>query len=75
MMYFRWVLFNIENQRWLSVKELECDVLDESTGIDLALIVAGKKLVMRFLKDNKETEWNGLSMQIAIMSTHEQYRY
>jgi hypothetical protein len=59
----------------LSVKELECDVLDESTGLDSALIVASKKLVMAFLKDNKETEWNGLSMQIAIMSTHEQYKY
>ena len=59
----------------MSVKELECDILDESTGLDSAMIVASKKLVVDFLLDNKETEWNGLSMQIAIMSTHEQYRY
>lgn len=63
-----------ENRRWLSVKELECDVLDESTNIDSTLIVVCKKLVTSYLKEHKEKEWNGLSLEIAVMSTHEQYK-
>lgn len=65
---------SVDNERWRSVKEMEGDLLNESTGLDAALIVAAKKLVTTFLKANQETEWNGLSMNVAIMSTNEQYK-
>lgn len=65
---------SVDNERWRSVKEMEGDLLNESTGLDAALIVAAKKLVTAFLKANQETEWNGLSMNVAIMSTNEQYK-
>jgi hypothetical protein len=64
----------IENKRWLTIEEFEADMLDEDSGLDEASIYDCKKLITQFIMDHKEKEFNGLTLENAIMFTNENYK-
>jgi hypothetical protein len=55
---------------WLTVEDFESDILNGSSGIDLALVRCCRQLVSNYLMNHTETEFNGLSLIDAILSSH-----
>lgn len=64
----------IEGRCWTTLRELESEILMESTGFDQALIVVGKKLVVKYLDEHQDSDWNGITPKIAVMASG-QYEY
>lgn len=51
----------------MSVEEMEADLLNETSGIDIAMIKGCKNLVVEFLLRYRDLEMNGLSIEDLFM--------
>ena len=59
---------------WKSVQEFEDDILNVSTGFDLLLIMACRRLISQFLLANCDTLVNGIALGDAILPSYPDVR-
>ena len=64
----------LDGTSWLTVEELEADVLNAKKKLDLAMIRACKKLVSLILIRDKDVDRNGLTLNDAIMPSYDDCR-
>ena len=63
-----------DGEKWHTLSEFESDLLSEHTGLDEALIRACKTVVARMLVEGKETVYNEMAVQDAILFTYDDVR-
>lgn len=59
-----------EGRGWETVTDVEAAVLNGSSGVDLGMVLACRRLVRRFLIDNQDRLFNQLSLRDSILFSY-----
>ena len=59
------ILF-LDGKRWQSIRAVESEIVDKQTELDVALVYASKHLVSDFMREHRDMQCNGISLEEVV---------